>query len=75
MPLDVKALGRQADELYETCCKPSEAEHWGEFAAVAPDGRLVLGSTLDDAQARGRAVFGKGNFLFQIGPRAAARWR
>ncbi len=75
MAPDLKALAEQSDSLYETHCKPLEAEHWGEFAAVASDGRLVLADTLDKAQALGRERFGKGNFLFQIGPIAIGRWR
>jgi hypothetical protein len=68
-------LERQYDELYEHHGKPLEAQHYGEYLAISPDGKTLLGDTLREVAEQAEAVFGPGNFLYQIGPRAVGRWR
>lgn len=35
---DQQALHQQADALYERYGKPLEANHWGEYVVISPDG-------------------------------------
>ena len=69
-----KAL-KQGDELYERYGKPLEAEHWGKFLAVAPDGRTLLGTDLREVQDNALRQFGKGVHIFKVGPIAIGRLR
>ena len=62
-----------ADRLYEQYGKPLEAEHWGEFIAIATDGRTVISPTLRELTQRAEAELGLGVFVFRIGPRAVGR--
>ncbi len=66
---------RLADQLYERHGRPLEDEHWGEFVAIAPDGRTVLAPTLLEALRRATAAFGPGNFVFKVGERVVGRIR
>ena len=61
------------DAVYEQYGKPLEPEHDGEYLAVSPDGRTILGSTLIDVAQRAQTEFGPGNFLFRIGTRTLGR--
>jgi hypothetical protein len=72
---DQEALNREADRLYENYGKPLEAEHWGEYVMIAPDGRTVLAATPVDAFMKGSEVLGSGNFIFKVGERAVATLR
>jgi hypothetical protein len=66
---------RQSDELYERYGKPLEQDHWGEFVAISPDGRILLGGDLNDVAWRGPEVLGRGCFVFKVGERAVGKWR
>ncbi len=57
------------DELYERYAKPLEAEHWGEFIVIAPDGRYVLGDSLLDVGIKAERELGLGNYGYRIGTR------
>jgi hypothetical protein len=72
---DQEALKREADRLYESYGKPLEAEHWGEYVAIAPDGRSVIAPTAVEAVMSARRAFGSGNFIFRIGERFVATLR
>lgn len=72
---DQEALNREADRLYETYGKPLEAEHWGEFVAITPDGRVTIAPTAVDAVLGAQRAFGRGNFIFRIGERFVATLR
>ena len=60
----------RSSQLYEQYGRPLEAEHWGEYVAIAPDGRSVLASTPIEAVLKGRDAFGLGNFTFKVGDHA-----
>ena len=62
-----------ADRLYEQYGKPLEADHWGEYVAIAPDGRTLIGD--DDRTLLRDALrsLGPGGHTFRIGPRAMGR--
>ena len=62
------------DELYERHGKPLEARHAGEFLAVSPDGRTVLGPTLIEAARTAVEQLGPGVCLYKIGERSVGRW-
>jgi hypothetical protein len=64
------------EKLYERFACQLEAEHTGEFVAIARDGKLIIEK--DQIRALEKAVreFGSGNFAFRkIGSRALGRWR
>ncbi len=71
----VTDLERQYDELYESYGKPLEAQHYGEYLAISPDGKTLLGPTLREVAEQAEAAFGPGNFLYKIGPKAVGKWR
>ena len=61
--------------LYEQYGKPLEKDHTGEFVAIGPDGRTILGT--DDIAVFNQAIdlLGSGNFaLCRVGHRAFGRW-
>ena len=51
-----------------------EAEHWGEFLAVAPDGRWVLGKREIDAIDEAYVQFGAGSTIFKVGDVVVGTW-
>ena len=61
------------DSLYEQYGKPLEAEHWGKYLAVHPDGRTVLTDDYEAVKADSLAKLGKGFYLFKVGPKATHR--
>ncbi|MSQ14455.1 MAG: hypothetical protein EXR50_01140 [Dehalococcoidia bacterium] len=65
----------KADRLYEQHAKPSEAEHWGEYIAISPDGQIVLGHNLTEVAQEAVSTFGRGVFLFKVGEKVAGGWR
>jgi hypothetical protein len=66
---------RIADRLYVQFGRPLEASHWGEYLAIAPDGRTLLAPTLLEALDQAAEAFGPGNYIFKVGPRAVGRYR
>ena len=79
---DVRAMGARDDQLYaeserlyEQYGKPLEPEHWGDFVAIAPDGRTLLAPTLAQAMQHAADAFGPGNFIFKVGERAVGKRR
>lgn len=68
---------REGDELYERYGKPLEAEHWGEFIAIMPDGRTLREPTLQAVAEQVVRAFGHGAgaYVFKVGERAVGRWR
>ena len=44
-----------------------EAQHWGDYLVVAPDGRYVVGSREVDAIEEAYAKFGNGLNIFKVG--------
>lgn len=68
-------LLEQADILYEQYGKPLEQKHWGEFVAIFPDGKTVLGSSQLEALEQALDEFGPGCFLFKVGDKAVGKWR
>ena len=75
MSLVSKEQQELGDRLYDVCAKPLEADHYGEYIAIAPDGRFVLGATDVDTIVRAIIEFGPGVFLFKIGERVMGRLR
>jgi hypothetical protein len=65
---------RQMDALYEQYGKPLEVEHWGEYVAIAQDGRTVLAPTALEAADRAEKTLGLGVFLFKVGEKVVFKW-
>jgi hypothetical protein len=73
---DLEKLAQEDERLYDTFGKPLEAQHTGEFVAIARDGRLILDGDQVQALKKAIAEFGSGNFAFRkVGYRALGRWR
>ena len=70
-----KRVFEQSERLYEQYGKPLEAEHWGEYLAVHPDGQYVPDADGEAAHSRALNELGNGYFLFEVGPKAVIRWR
>ena len=68
-------LLEQADRLYEQFGRPLEQEHWGEYMAIFPDGRFLLGRSRLEVLDQALAQFGPGSFLFKVGEKIVGRWR
>jgi hypothetical protein len=66
---------RRYDALYEQYGKPPEQDHTGEYLAIAPDGRMVLGSILLEVAQKASDTLGSGHFLFKVGERSVGKWR
>lgn len=62
------------DSLYEQYGKPLEAEHWGKYLAVHPDGRTILEDDYRLLTDRSLAELGKGVYVFKVGPKATHSW-
>ena len=75
MALSDKETANQGDELYERYGKPFEAEHWGQFIAISPDGRTLLGSDMAEVLDDALSQFGGGVHVFKVGPIATGRFR
>ena len=65
----------QSENLYDQYGKPLEQDHWGEFVAIFPDGRTLVGTDLMDVSEQALAQFGKGSFVFKVGEKAVGKWR
>lgn len=65
----------QSDKLYEEYGKPLEPDHWGEFAAIFPDGSTVIGADLMEVSTQALDRFGQGSFIFKVGDKAVGKWR
>ncbi len=65
-----KELG---DRLYERYGKPLEAEHWGKYLAIHPDGRIALDADYKTLTDRAYTELGTEVYVFKVGPRATHR--
>lgn len=70
----VDGIVEQGDRLYEIYGKPLEQDHWGEYVAIFPDGRFIVGPDLEEVSDRALSEFGKGSFEFKIGEIAVYQW-
>ena len=65
----------QSEKLYDQYGTPLEQAHWGEYVAIFPDGRTLIGENLLDVSDEALVQFGQGSFLFKIGEKAVGKWR
>jgi hypothetical protein len=70
-----RQLTEQAEKLYEQYGRPLEQKHRGEYVAIFPDGRFVLGESRLEVLDQALARFGPGGFLFKVGEKVVGRWR
>lgn len=66
-------LRQESDRLYDLYGKSLEAEHWGEYVAIARDGRLLLGKDRRNLTRDAKEVLGPGSFMFKVGSRVVGR--
>ncbi len=71
-------LSQKAQEkkrLYEQYGTPLEQDHGGEYVAISPDGRTILGTTMGEVLRQAVNTFGSGNFaLARVGHSTLATW-
>ena len=65
----------QSEKIYDQYGKPLEQEHWGEYVAIFPDGRTLIGTDLMAVSDRALDRFGRGSFVFKIGEKSVGKWR
>ena len=75
MTAEQTALNQQAERLYERYGKPLEREHRGDYVAIFPDGRTVLGKSPHEFLDKAIDTLGPSSFVFKLGERAVWRWR
>ena len=61
------------DAFYERYAKHLEAEHWGKVVAIAPDGRTLLGTNVEDMEFEASDTLGDSFILFKVGRMAVSR--
>lgn len=61
------------DRLYEQHGRPLEAEYWGKYLAVHPDGRTILTDDYESLKERAYAELGTWAYVYKVGPRAIHR--
>ena len=64
-----------SEKLYEQYGKPLEQEHWGEYVAIFPDGRNLVGSDLMAVSDQALDRLGRGSFVFKVGEKSVGNWR
>ena len=64
-----------SEKLYEQYGKPLEQEHWGEYVAIFPDGRTLVGSDLMAVSDQVLDRLGRGSFVFKVGEKSVGNWR
>ena len=73
---ELQQRAEEDEELYQQFASQFEANHQGEFVAIALDGRMILDRNQITVLERALREFGSGNFAFRkIGARALGRWR
>jgi hypothetical protein len=73
---ELKERAKADDLLYDAFAKHLEADHHGEYVAIAKDGRLILGENDMEVLRQARQKFGSGNFAFRkIGSKVLGKWR
>ena len=75
MPKSINELIVESERLYSEYGQPLEQGHWGEYVAIFPDGRTVVGAELLEVSNRALDQFGRGSFVFKMGDRAVGTLR
>lgn len=65
--MSVKEAAEWRAGLYARYGQPLEPEHWGQYAAIQPDGATIVAGDYDALAARARSELGQGSFIFRIG--------
>lgn len=60
---------QEGDRLYEQYAKPVEKEHEGQYIAITPDGKTILGNSVLEVAQKAKDEFGPGSFRFKLGPK------
>jgi hypothetical protein len=64
------------EDLYDRFVRTLESRHKGEFAAVHPDGRVIVDKNDLDVVDRALKQFGPGAFvLVKVGSKGVGKWR
>lgn len=66
---------QEAQRLYDQYVKPLELKHKGEYAAVSPEGQMIIAATLLEAVEKASSTLGPSNFVFKVGQKVVGKWR
>jgi len=47
----------------------------GEYVAISPEGKAILGPSVREVLVQAKTTFGPGNFIFKVGEKAVGKWR
>ena len=66
-PPESQGKFEQSLKVYQQYVKPLEADHWGKFAAVSPDGEVFLGRSQSEVTDLASAPAKPGGHIFKVG--------
>ena len=75
MPKSKSELIGESERLYSQYGQHLEQNHWGEYVAISPNGKTIVGADLMDVSGRALDQFGQGSFVFKVGEKAVGKWR
>ena len=64
----------EADTLYEQYGRPLEPDHNGEYLAISPEGKVVVGKDLIGVLDRAVGELGRGHVVFKVGGPSVYKW-
>jgi hypothetical protein len=67
---NIGQLKQKSETLYEKYGKPLEEKHKGEYLAVSPNGKTLLGKNLLEVVKKATESFGRGNFVYKVGSKS-----
>ena len=73
--LTLKQANKLGDKLYQKYGKPLEQDHWGDYLAIAKDGKTVIGKDLQKVAKKAFETLGPASFLYKVGEIAVYKWR
>ena len=65
----------ESERLYSQCGQPLEQKYLGQYVAISPNGKTIVGADLMDVSGRALDQFGQGSFVFKVGEKAVGKWR
>ena len=54
-------------QIYAQYVEPLEAEHRGEFVAISPDGKTLIGNNTEELRKQADSQFGEGSVIIKVG--------
>ena len=54
-------------QIYAQYVEPLEAGHRGEFVAISPDGKTLIGNNTEELRKQADSQFGEGSVIIKVG--------